>query len=512
MSVIIAPNVMAKAKRLRLEREASMREATARQLAADTPTIVSNRFGDWLVANNPGVVRGHPEWRWDYRHHVLMQKLLDRVTSGACKRAKFQIPIRHTKSEHNTIAYAVYRLKRNPRLRILIVSYDQDQANDFSLSARRFAEYCGIAFSRDKNAVSDWETTEGGRLKAIGINGGFASKGFDLIIIDDPIGRRADAESQAHRNMVWDTITNDILARCEPTTSVIFTMSRWNQDDPAARIDQQFPGMWETIDLPGEAEGPDKNGVVPKDPLGRKPGAPLWPEFRGSAWLAEKRVELLEYGYLSLIQGRPRPRMGGMFKWDRWKLLDYVPRKGLLIRYWDMAGTRPKGNEHDPDYTAGVMERRWPTRPDGTAETSIAHVIRFRVEVAARDDMIVARAKKDLKQYGSNIIYWFERQAGIGGTEASHAVEQRVRNLGIAVESEYAGKSKAERARPLASACLAGDVYLEPDDTEEPWHDAFRNEAADFTGNGDKHDDMVDGASGAFNKLGADEYQIYTTM
>jgi len=41
-----------------------------------------------------------------------------------------------------------------------------------------------------------------------------------LILIDDPIGKRDEAESQLQRDKVWSWFTDDILARCVPTTAV----------------------------------------------------------------------------------------------------------------------------------------------------------------------------------------------------------------------------------------------------------------------------------------------------
>lgn len=453
---------------------------------------VTAKYNEWITAARPG-------FQYHAPHFLAMHAMLDRVTSGEIRRARFQIPIRHGKSESNTIGYAAYRLKRDPTTKIVVASYNQTQANKFSREIRKLFLAQGGKISEDRDAAGDWETAQGGGVRAVGAGSGLASVNADLIIIDDPIGSRDDAESQAKRDQVWDWLTNDILARCEPHTAVIFTMSRWHQDDPAGRIDDRFGGSWTTLDLPGEAEE--------GDPLGRKLGAPLWPEMRGAAWLEEKRIELLEYGYASLIQGRPRPRSGGMFKWEWWKKLDVRPKTGKLIRYWDMAGTRPKGDGHNPDWTAGVLERLLEERRDEQGKgagspTSIAHVCRFRAEVAARDSLILDRAEKDIKVYGKGVIYWLERQAGIGGEEATANLTRKLRNLGLAVFSEVApSKSKVERAKPLASACMAGDVYLEPDDEENPWHDTFRNEYSDFTGSGSEKDDQVDAGAGAYNKL-----------
>lgn len=183
-----------------------------------------------------------------------------------------------------------------------------------------------------------------------------------------------------------------------------------------------------------------------------------------------------------------------MFKWSWWQKIDAVPAVGSMVRYWDLAGTRPKGNSHDPDYTAGALMARTPDQ-----RTVLADVTRFRVEVAARDALIEQQARRDLQTYGRRVVYWLEKQAGISGTEATDALVRRIQAIGLACYAESVTGSKTERATPLASAAMVGNVLLGPENPTTPWHDAFRHETADFpTGS---HDDQVDAASGAFNKL-----------
>ena len=443
---------------------------------------VTASFGTWMAAARPAL-------RWDYRHFAAMQARLDLVTAGASRREYFQIPIRHGKTEHNTIGYAVYRLERDPRTRIIVASYNEKQAQKFSREIRKLAKARGIALSTDRDTAGEWETAAGGGVRAVGAGAGVAGVNADLILIDDPIGSRDEAESPAHRDRGWDWITSDLLARAEPRTAVLFTMSRWHDDDPAGRLLERHPGVWHVLDLPAEAEA--------NDPLGRAEGEPLWPELRGAEWLREKRVELLEYGFASLLQGRPRPREGGMFKWDWWQMLGALPAPSRLVRYWDLAGTRPKLKGSDPDYTAGVL---WTRTPAGHAV--VCHVKRFRVEVAARDALIEAQAAADAKAFGAGrVTYWIEKQAGISGDDATAALVRRVQKLGMVVFTEHPTGSKPERATPLASAAMAGNVFLGPDDPKEPWHDTFRLEAADFPFG--KHDDQVDAAAGGYVKLTA---------
>lgn len=69
------------------------------------------------------IKRARTDLTWGAKHFRVMQDVLDRVTSGEKRRVAFSVPIRHGKSEHNTISYSAYRLERDARTRILLASY-----------------------------------------------------------------------------------------------------------------------------------------------------------------------------------------------------------------------------------------------------------------------------------------------------------------------------------------------------------------------------------------------------
>jgi predicted phage terminase large subunit-like protein len=450
---------------------------------------IPDSYGLWLAT-------ARPEMRWDYGHFRYVQSSLDDVTAGRCLRLYTSLPIRHGKTEHGTIGYTAYRLSRDPRTRVVIASYSAVRAEAFSRQTRRLVRSLGVPLSEERDAAREWETAAGGGVTAVGAGAGLASVNADLIIVDDPIGTRADAESPAHRDRVWDWMTSDVLARCEPHTAVCLTMSRWHEDDPAGRLMDRQGDQWRVLDLPAIA--------VDGDALGRPVGAALWPEMRPLAWLEQQHASLGPYAFASLMQGRPRPPEGGMFQWDWWRLrdADAVPLMPL-VRYWDMAGARPSRRGSDPDYTAGVLGGR---APDGT--TGILHVDRFREEVAARDARIIARAREDQRLYGGRVTYWIEAQSGIGGSAATDDLLRQLHEIGMTAYAERATGDKYERMRPLASACLAGNVWLGPDDGGTPWRDALRLEAADApTG---RHDDQIDASAGMFNRLAVEVPTIRT--
>ena len=444
-----------------------------------SPAAVPASFGAWLATADP-------DYQWTAAHFVAMQAKLDAVTALTHRRVYFQIPIRHGKTSHNTERYAAYRLARDPRTRILLCSYNQRRAEKFSREIRRRVRALGVPMSDEKDGAGEWETAAGGGVQAVGAGAGVASVNADLILIDDPIGARDDAESQAKRDQVWDWITNDILARCEPHTAVVMTMSRWHQDDPAGRLRDQQAGRWDILDLPAEAEA--------NDPLGRAIGAPLWPEHRGVDWLKEKHAELGAYGFAALLQGRPRPREGGMFKFDWWVKADTPLTPSRLVRYWDLAGTEPKGGGHDPDWSVGTLGGRLDNQ-----KTAIVHQAAIRAGIGQRDAFLLEVGRRDRAAHGHAVTWWIETEAGIAGEDRTAQLVRQLQNIGLIVKTERPTGSKVIRAEPLAGACEYQNVVLGPDDPAAPWRDALRTEGADFP-NG-KHDDRIDSASGMFNKL-----------
>jgi hypothetical protein len=70
--------------------------------------------------------------------------------------------------------------------------------------------------------------------------------------------------------------------RLKPYAALIYTATRWNDDDLAGRLIEEAKNggeQWEIISIPAEAIA----GAI--DPLGRQPGERLWPE-----WFTKSRL------------------------------------------------------------------------------------------------------------------------------------------------------------------------------------------------------------------------------
>jgi predicted phage terminase large subunit-like protein len=265
--------------------------------------------------------RVSPNMQWHFKHQVYIYRKLRRFYYGDIDRLMLFVPPRHGKSELVTVRYAAWEMRQDPSKNIIIASYSQSLANRFSrkikgvladdwvmsqaaaagnagaragkagasgltdaaeaqveqsprTSASRSGTPAGggacvpgpypngspfpFASKRRANSDAEWETSLGGGLRAVGVGGGVTGFGADLIIVDDPIKSRAEAESATYRDRVWNWFNDDIYTRLEPDGKICLIQTRWHEDDLAGRLLREAAEggeQWEVIDLPALAEG-----------------------------------------------------------------------------------------------------------------------------------------------------------------------------------------------------------------------------------------------------------------
>lgn len=407
----------------------------------------------------------------DYRHLVFLQGILDRVTAGEIKRLMVFMPPRHGKSENLTVRYPVFRLERDPKTRIIIGAYNATLASRFSRKARRIAEK-RIDLATDRTAVDDWETAQGGGVRAVGVGGGVTGMGADLIFIDDPVKSREEANSEVYREKVWQWYTDDLYTRLEPGGAIVLIMTRWHEDDLAGRIlKSEKAGNWTVVRLPALAEE--------NDPLGREEGEALCPERYDVAALEDIRGTQGGASFDALYQQNPTSREGAFFKVSMLGMVDAAPASLRCVRGWDTAAT-----EGDGDWTAGVKI--------GQGADGIFYVLdveRGQWDTAQRNAVIRATAERD----GAGVTIRGAQDPGSAGVDAKRAFVHML--AGFRVVVERASGAKEVRADPFASQVNAGNVKLVRGD----WNKAFVEELRAFPRS--KYDDQVDSAADAFNEL-----------
>jgi hypothetical protein len=326
-----------------------------------------------------------PNWTWDWKHQLYLYERLDMVTSGQTKRLMIFMPPRHSKSETVTVRYSAWQMIRDPKMNLILGSYNQRLANRFSRKIRRLVDE-NVDLSKERKAADEWETRDGGSLCAVGVGAGVTGFGANLVVIDDPVKNRSEAESKAFRENTWDWFNDDIYTRLEPNAAIILIQTRWHEDDLAGRLlnDMKNGGeQWEVVSLPAiatlrnadalvrnepeerttdaydpavsnaEAASVADGGVrVPPDPIARSPGEALCPERYDIAALRRIEKKLGSYSFAALYQQNPVPLDGGIFK-RSWftRIVDKAPAKLKWFRGYDLAVS----TKTTADFTASVV-------------------------------------------------------------------------------------------------------------------------------------------------------------
>ena len=256
-------------------------------------------------------------------HHRLIADALQRVCEGRCKRLMVWMPPRHGKSMEITETFPSYFLGKFPQRRVIEVSYNDDLARRFGRANRqKLEEYgkklFGISLAQGNRSAADFGIAghRGGML-SVGLGGAITGQGADLLLIDDPVKNREEADSPAYRRRLLAEYRSTLYTRLHPGGSVVIVMTRWHEEDLCGTLLLQGE-PFEVLALPAIAESGDV--------LGRAPGEPLWPQHGfDAAWAQETRRTIGSYAWAALYQQRPAPEEGGLFKRSWWRR--YAPEE-----------------------------------------------------------------------------------------------------------------------------------------------------------------------------------------
>lgn len=424
----------------------------------------------------------------------LIDEALVDALSGLDSRTIITMPPQEGKSTRVAKDFVLWALSENPELRVITASYGQDLANRNGRAIRnsilRHPEL-GISVAPDNGAVHEWTLAghEGGVL-SVGIGAGVTGRPADLLIIDDPIKNRKEADSEVYRQMVWDWWTDSASTRLAPGSPVVVILTRWHKDDLAGRLLLAEDGhLWNVINIPAVADHDPEKGET--DLLGRAPGEFMQSARRRSAeqWEAI-RVRSGTRTWNALFQGRPSSPQGSIFNrewWKQWEVVPWIVRPDgthwvigcdEMMISWDMTFKNTEGT----DFVAGGV---WMRRGADAYLLDQTHgrmdfvqtVAAFR-ELAARWPQATLKLVED-KANGPAVISMLK-----------HVV------YGIVPEEPQGGKEA--RAAAVSPLVEAGNVYLPPPEIC-PWVGSFIDECSDFP-NG-VHDDQVDQTTQALNRL-----------
>ena len=418
------------------------------------------------------------KWIDTHFHKFLANKIqsfVETYTGNPYDILVLSCPPQHGKSLTVTETFPSWYVGKYPDRRCIIACYNDDFAGKFGRRNKAKIDEVGqfiFDIKLKKSSDRDMEIADhDGGIITRGIMAGITGNAGDLIIIDDPVKNRLEADSSTYRERLWEEWENSIMTRTQAGTKIVIIQTRWHEDDLAGRV-IAGENFVEVVNIPVEAEE--------NDILGRNIGDALCPEIgKDNKWLQEFKQRYADgkRAWNALYMGRPTSAEGNIFKREWWKYYNKLPEHIQLVGISvdatfkdsdtsDFVAIEVWGKLNNDYYLIDLIKKRM-----DFPETLRA--IRYMADKYPNKHSILIEDKAN----GSAIISMLKHE--IGGIIAITPTE-----------------SKIARANAITGIVEAGNVYLPEyaDFTGE-----FVEEFASFP-NG-VHDDLVDACTQFINKF-----------
>lgn len=385
------------------------------------------------------------------------------------------MPPGSAKSTYASVLFPPWFMGRNPQNSVLGVSNTTDLAERFSRRSRNivglpsYKNVFGFGVSEDTQSAGNWENGVGGEFFAAGVGSAIAGRRADLGLIDDPIKSREEADSDRVRGKQWDWYVNDFTTRLKPGARQIVIQTRWHEDDLGGRILEREAKRWTVVKLPMIA-----NASTPEDdPLGRKAGERLWPE-----WFTDEMVEQAKLdprAWNALYQQDPAPEEGDYFQREDFGEYSDLPAQLHYYGASDYAVTQGGG-----DFTEHGMAGM-----DFNGDIYIVDWWRAQVE----SDIWIEKQCDMILTYKP--LIWFGEKGPIRASILPF-LRKRMQERTAFCRLEWLASitDKPSRARAIQARCAMGKVFLPK---HAPWKADLMSQLMRFPAG--KYDDGVDALS-----------------
>jgi len=311
----------------------------------------------------PFVERFNPDYSAGWVHKDIckrLEKFSQDVVDRKSPRLMLFMPPRHGKSTLASIAYPAWHLGRNPKHEFISCSYSGSLAMSFSRKVRHLLReplyknvFTDAKLDPSSQSVEAWLTTKGGGYVAAGVGGGITGKGAHVLVIDDPVKNREDAESDYNRDNVWDWYTSTAYTRLAPGGGILVILTRWHDDDLAGRLLRGAADggdEWEVVKYPAIAEADEEY---------RKMGDALHEDRYNLESLEKIQRAVGPRDWSALYQQNPVSDEGDYFTRDMIRYYDPADIDFSRMKFycaWDLAIGQRDRNDYSVGLVVGVDE------------------------------------------------------------------------------------------------------------------------------------------------------------
>jgi predicted phage terminase large subunit-like protein len=437
-------------------------------LRQDLGVFVAQVFG----TVSPGDPYLH-NWHIDAIVHQLL-----RIDDEELRRLIITQPPRSLKTICVSIAFIAWKLGHDPSLRFACVSYSNELAATFHRMFRLVVAsewyrqlFPGVVIAKDTE--NELVTSKGGGRYATSVGGTMTGRGFDFIIIDDPL-KADDAHSESARPKSNEYFKNTLLSRLDNPDKGVFILvcQRLHEEDLAGSLLEQ--GGWYHLNLSAIAEEDQKIQIGPNAWHRRSAGDVLHPERQSAEMLEALKRELGSLTFSAQYQQSPIPAEGNLVRREWLQFYEeFTQEPDQIVQSWDVASTTSQTSSYSVCTTWAVIGNRY----------YLLDVWRDRIEFPKLRQKVIDH----FFDCQANVV--LIEKAGIG----QHLFQELVnadepgfpRPIAIRPEGD-----KIVRLEGQSTRFEAGQVFLP---LEAPWLDLFLNELLAFPNA--RHDDQVDSVS-----------------
>ena len=160
-----------------------------------------------------------------------VQEFVEKPTDKAYEIMIINTPPQHGKSTTITETLLSWYIMKHPDNSVIQVSYGDDLAERFGKrnleKVKEFGGMFGVQVDPKKATSREFQIlNHRGRVISKGIGSGLTGHTGHLIVIDDPIKNRTEADSERTRDSVWNEYKDSILTRTQAGSKVILIMTR----------------------------------------------------------------------------------------------------------------------------------------------------------------------------------------------------------------------------------------------------------------------------------------------